>query len=93
MLRSAAPRRAVPGEKWIADADAAPSWVAAACEKKLRKRYSGRALLLIYLNFSEYGIRQGEVLTALPSATASVKDHLNSVWVLWQQKALQVWNG
>jgi hypothetical protein len=84
--------RMVPMEKWIADAEAAPSWVEAVCRKKATKLYSERANLLIYLNFSEYGIRQNEVLAALPAATATVKDCFETVWVLWQQKAFQIWS-
>lgn len=83
--------RMVPMEKWIADAEAAPSWVEAVCRKKATKLYSERTNLLIYLNFSEFGIRQKEVQGALPSATTTVKDCFDSVWVLWQQKAIQVW--
>ncbi len=80
-----------PIEDWIARAEMAPSWLKAACQKKAEKRYSGRTGLVVYLNLDECGIRQSEVEACFPSATASVKDAFEAVWVLWKKKAYRVW--
>ena len=80
-----------PVEDWITRADQAPAWLRAACLKKAGKRYGGRASLVIYLNVSEYGIRQAEIEASFPSATEVAKDAFDSVWVLWKDKAYRVW--
>ncbi len=80
-----------PVEDWIARAEQAPAWLQAACRKKAGKRYGARANLVIYLNLGEYGIRQSEVEACFPSATEGVKDAFETVWVLWKQRAYQVW--
>ena len=76
---------------WIARAEQAPAWLQAACRKKTNKRYATRTNLVIYLNLSEHGIRQSEVEACFPSATESVKDAFETVWVLWKQRVYQVW--
>lgn len=81
-----------PVEKWIARAEAAPRWLSVACARKVAKNYGSRASLVIYLNVSEYGIRFKEVQASFPGATASVKDRFDSVWILWQSNAYQVWS-
>lgn len=80
-----------PVEDWIARAEQAPAWLQAACRKKTNKRYATRTNLVIYLNLSEHGIRQSEVEACFPSATESVKDAFETVWVLWKQRVYQVW--
>ena len=56
-------------DKMIADAEAAPSWIAAACRKKVDKRYAGCANLIIYMNISEFGFRDDEFRRSLLTAT------------------------
>ena len=80
-----------PVEDWIARAEQTPAWLEAACRKKADKHYSTRANLVVYLNLSEYGARQKEVESCLPSATAAVKDSFETVWVLWKKRAYLVW--
>lgn len=80
-----------PVEDWIAAAEQAANWIAAACQKKADKRYVGRANLVVYLNLSEYGIRQKEVEACFPSATQVVKDDFEAVWVLWKKRTYLVW--
>jgi hypothetical protein len=79
-----------PVENWIARAEAAPRWIAAACAKKAAKNYVGRANLVIYLNMSEYGIRHKEVKASFASATASVRGRFDTIWILWQGQAYRV---
>ncbi len=80
-----------PVEDWVARAEQAPAWLEAACRKKAGKRYGGRTNLVIYLNLSEFGIRQSEVEACFPSATEAVNDTFEAVWVLWKKRAYQVW--
>jgi hypothetical protein len=74
-------------------ADLIPTWLAIACQKKADKHYGARANLVIYLNASDYGIRQKEIEQTLPVATAAVKDCFDAVWVYWKRKAYLVWQG
>ena len=78
-------------EDWIARAEQAPAWLEFACRKKANKRYDPRANLIIYLNLSEHGIRQKEVESSFPTATAAVKNSFDAVWVLWKKQAYLVW--
>ncbi len=80
-----------PLEDWIARADQAATWLQMACQKKVEKFYGHRVNLVIYLNLSEYGIRQSEVEACFPSATEIVKDAFETVWILWKQRAYRVW--
>ncbi len=74
-------------------ADLIPIWLAIACQKKADKHYGSRANLVVYLNASDYGIRQKETEQAFPDATSAVKDCFNEVWVYWKRKAYLVWQG
>ncbi|MCH8154044.1 MAG: DUF2587 domain-containing protein [Proteobacteria bacterium] len=80
-----------PVEDWVARAGQAPEWLKTACRKKAGKRYGGRTNLVIYLNLSQFGIRQSEVEACFPSATEAVNDTFEAVWVLWKKRAYQVW--
>ncbi len=82
-----------PVTDWIARAEQTPTWIAAGCQKKMQKRYAGRASLVIYLNVSDHGIRQTEIENSFPSVTAMAKDQFDAIWVLWKSKAYQVWQG
>lgn len=80
-----------PVEDWIARAEQAPAWVETACRIKADKRYSAGANLVIYLNLSEYGIRQNAVERSFQAATTAVKDSFDTVWVLWKKRAYLIW--
>jgi hypothetical protein len=80
-----------PIENWIARAEAAPSWIEAACRKKAAKHYGGRANLVIYLNMNEFDVRQTEVVASFPHATQEAKGTFDAVWVLWKERAYRVW--
>lgn len=79
-----------PIENWIADAEAAPGWIRRACERKVAKRYAGRAHLVIYLNMSEFGVRQKETEACFFDATQPAHGVFESVWLLWNGKAYEV---
>lgn len=76
-----------PVEQWIADAEQAPFAIKRAAVKKAKKCYSKGAHLLIYLNISEFGIRQSEIEKSFSEATAPAKDAFQSVWILWKERA------
>lgn len=78
-------------EDWVARADQAPEWLETACRKKANKRYGARVNLVVYLNLSEYGIRQKEIESCFPSATEAVKNSFDAVWVLWKERTYLVW--
>jgi len=82
-----------PVENWIARAEAAPRWIAIACERKAAKNYAGIANLVIYLsNSGGYRIGDAEVKASFPAATASIKNLFESVWILWQGEAYKIWS-
>lgn len=78
---------------WIARAEQAPAWLEAACRKKTNKRYSKQVSLVVYLNLSEFGIRQREIESCFSSATTVAKQSFDEVWVLWKKQAYLVWKG
>ncbi|MBF0333075.1 MAG: hypothetical protein HQL40_05415 [Alphaproteobacteria bacterium] len=82
-------------EDWLARVEQAPEWLRDACRKKAGKGYDNRTKsvsLVIYFNFSEFGMRQSEFETCFPSATIAVKDVFKSVWILWKNKAYRIWS-
>lgn len=80
-----------PVEDWIARAEQAPVWIEKASRKKADKKYAQRTNLVIYLNLSDYGIRQTEVESCFRSATESARVSFDSIWILWKKKAYRVW--
>ena len=81
-----------PVEDWILRAEQAPAWLEAACKKKAAKHYGSSSNLVVYLNFSEYGIRQKEVENCFAQATSVVREQFEAVWVIWKGKAYLVWD-
>lgn len=80
-----------PVEDWIARAERVPTALCVAVRRKLQRRYSDSASLLIYLNIDEYGIRQNEIEASFQNATAKGKDAFTEIWILWKDRAYQVW--
>jgi hypothetical protein len=76
-----------PVENWIARAEAIPPALQKAIEKKIGKRYGSKANLLVYLNISEFGIRQAEIETSFAEIAKKGKDHFTSICILWKNKA------
>ena len=80
-----------PVEAWTERAEQVPAILHQRCSDKAVKRYAGRAALLVYLNISEYGIRQREIEASLRNATAPAKNAFTAVWVLWKDRAYHTW--
>jgi hypothetical protein len=77
---------------WIARADQVPAALAAVIATKIGKHYAGRASLLVYLNISEYGIRQAEIEAAMTIAIAPALPHFQRVWILWKVRLYGPWS-
>lgn len=75
-----------PVEDWIARADAVPDALEAAIQKKIAKRYGGGVWLVIYLNLSEYGIRQQQTELAIAQAKQKHANAFDALFVLWKDK-------
>ena len=81
-----------PVEEWILRAEAAPIALRLAAQRKANKAYSGGVHLLIYLNISEFGIRQREIENCFQEATKAAKATFDTVWILWKATAYKVWD-
>ncbi len=75
-----------PVEEWAERANLVPQAITAAVLKKARKKYSKKVNLLIYLNISEYGIRQSEIEFSFGSSIASADEYFTDIWVLWKDR-------
>jgi len=80
-----------PVEDWCDRAAKVPEAIRAAVGKKLTKHYDGKVQLLIYLNINEFGIRQKEIESAFPEATAKAKDQFGAIWILWKARVYRPW--
>ena len=75
-----------PVEDWIKRAEMVPEILRAAVEKKVSKRYGSATQLVIYLNISEYGIRQQEIESCFPHACEAGHNRFDAIWILWKKK-------
>jgi len=80
-----------PVEDWIARAKKVPEALRAAVEKKVGKRYAGKARLLIYLNINEFGVCQQEIESSFQYVTERARDNFEATWILWKEKIYRPW--
>ena len=80
-----------PLEDWVSRADQAPAALSAVIATKIRKRYAGRASLLVNLNISEFGIRHAEIETAMAPAVVPALPCFERVWILWKARLYGPW--
>lgn len=71
-----------PGENWVARAEAIPAALRAAVERKVKNRYGSSATLLVYLNISEWGIRQKETEQIIAEVKAEHASSFEQIVVL-----------
>jgi hypothetical protein len=75
-----------PVENWVKRAEAIPGALEKAIGDKVKKQYGSPCALVVYLNLSEYGIRQAETEEAI----ANIKDKyclkFQYLWILWKGK-------
>ena len=81
-----------PVENWIARAEQVPAALAAVIGAKIGKHYGSRATLLVYLNISEFGVRQAEIEAAMPRAAAPALPHFQRVWIFWKVRLYGPWS-
>jgi len=97
-FRQAARRRAagvnslegISAEQIADEAKDVPAWVRERCKAKVEKHYSGRATLLIYLNWSDFGWHN-EIAHTFLDATSPAKDAFTEIWILWKTGIHRTW--
>lgn len=75
-----------PVENWVRRAESAAPALAEGISIKIQKRYSFAVDLLVYLNISEYGIRQQAIEEKISEILSSNIGSFAAVWVLWKNK-------
>jgi hypothetical protein len=77
-----------PVEDWEARAAAIPAALNAAIAAKKKKRYGSKMWLVVYLNISEWGIRQAEIELVIAQTKKLYADAFDQLFVLWKDKLL-----
>ena len=80
------PVRLDPVEAWVARAEQIPVSLRTSVERKAKKRYGSFATLLVYLNISEWGIRQKETEKVIAEVKAEHAATFERIIVLWKDK-------
>lgn len=75
-----------PVENWVARAEAIPAALKNRIERKAKKRYGSPAMLLVYLNISEYGIRQADTEQIITKVKAQHASTFEKIVVLWKDR-------
>jgi len=75
-----------PVEDWVARANSIPKYLDEAISGKSKKNYSSPCWLVVYLNISEYGIRQPETEQVIAATQARYAAAFVDITVLWKGK-------
>jgi hypothetical protein len=75
-----------PVEDWIERADSIPKYLDEVIAAKAKKHYSSPCWLVVYLNISEYGIRQKETEAVIAETKARYAHMFQAISVLWKRK-------
>jgi hypothetical protein len=75
-----------PVEDWVARANSIPKYLDEAISGKSKKNYSSPCWLVVYLNISEYGIRQPETEQVIAATKARYAAAFVDITVLWKGK-------
>jgi hypothetical protein len=73
-----------PVENWVERAESIPKYLNEALSAKSKKHYGSPCWLVVYLNISEYGIRQKETEAVIAAAKAHYASSFEAVFVLWK---------
>jgi hypothetical protein len=73
-----------PVENWEARANSIPKYLDEAINSKSKKNYSSPCWLVVYLNISEYGIRQTETEQVIAATKARYAAAFVDITVLWK---------
>jgi hypothetical protein len=75
-------------DDWRKRALAIPGRLEEAIQRKIRKGYARKCVLVIYLNMSNYGVLQKETEAAIAEVKARYAKDFLEICVLWQEKLL-----
>jgi hypothetical protein len=75
-----------PVENWVARAESIPHYLEEAISTKSKKNYGSPCWLIVYLNISEWGIRQAETERTIEAAKARFAGSFEAISVLWKEK-------
>jgi hypothetical protein len=75
-----------PVENWIERADSIPKYLDEAITGKSQKNYASPCWLVVYLNISEYGIKQIETEQVIAATKARYAAGFVAISVLWKGK-------
>ena len=75
-----------PVENWIKRANSIPKYLDAAISAKSQKNYASPCWLVVYLNISEYNIRQIETEQVIADIKARYAAAFVDISVLWKGK-------
>jgi len=73
-----------PIENWVKRAEAIPGALEKVIGDKVKKRYGRPCALVVYLNISEYGIRQAETEQAIANIKDKYGSEFQHLWILWK---------
>ena len=73
-----------PVENWVARGESIPKYLDDTVSAKSKKHYSAPCWLVVYLNISEYGIRQKETETTITQVKARYASSFEAISVLWK---------
>jgi hypothetical protein len=77
-----------PVDNWVERAEAIPGALERAITAKAEKRYGSKMWLVVYLNMSEYGIRQHETELAIAEIKQRHAGSFDQLFVIWKDKLL-----
>jgi hypothetical protein len=75
-------------DDWRKRAEAIPEQLEEAIQRKIRKGYAQKCVLVIYLNMSNYGVLQKETEAVIAAVKAKYTSDFKEICVLWQGKLL-----
>jgi len=75
-----------PVDNWIARADSIPKYLDDAIRRKRDKRYSRPCWLVLYLNITEWDIRQSETEQMIANTKTRYANAFEAIFVLWKRR-------
>lgn len=73
-----------PVEDWVARADSIPEYLDQAIRDKIDMNYSSPCWLVVYLNISEWDIRQEQIRQVIAGTISRYSDQFENISVLWK---------
>jgi hypothetical protein len=82
--RTVSPPTLDPVSDWVARADSIPKYLDECIQGKVKKKYSSPYWLVVYLNISEYGIRQKETEEEIAEIKTRYANSVSALSILWK---------